>query len=99
MDENLMNDGIITLTDEDGNDIDFEIIASCERNGETYFAMIEADEADKENDNGILEYVILKIAVENGEEMLVTVDDDDELDDVADYFDDLFSQEIDYDQQ
>ena len=29
--------------------------------------------------------------------MLVTIDDDDEFDDVADYFDNLFSDEINYD--
>jgi len=29
---------------------------------------------------------------------LVTVDDDDELDDIADYFDDLLANEIDYDE-
>ena len=34
-------DDIITLTDEDGNDIDFEMLARCERNGQTYFAVIE----------------------------------------------------------
>ena len=31
------------------------------------------------------------------EMILVTVDDDDEFDAVADYFDDLFESEIDYD--
>jgi hypothetical protein len=35
--------------------------------------------------------------MEDGEEVLVSIDDDDEFDNVADYFDDLFSQEIDYD--
>ena len=34
---------------------------------------------------------------ESGEATLVTIDDDEEFDDVADYFDDLFSEEIDYD--
>ena len=47
--------------------------------------------------DGILEYTILKSVMEDGEEMLVSIDDDDEFDDVADYFDDLFSSEIDYD--
>ncbi len=84
-----------TLTDEDGNEIDFEVIGQYEKNGEQYFAMIPAEEDD--NDNDVLEYVILKLAKEGDEEILVTVDDDDELDDIADYFDDLFSQEIDYD--
>ena len=34
---------------------------------------------------------------ENGEYTLVSVDDDEEFDDVADKFDDMFSEEIDYD--
>ncbi len=85
---------IFTLTDEEGNEIDFEIIADHEMNGERYFAMIPVED-DSEDD--VCEYVILKLAKDGDEEVLVTVDDDDELDDIADYFDDLFSQEIDYD--
>ncbi|MBR2352993.1 MAG: DUF1292 domain-containing protein [Clostridia bacterium] len=95
MEDNNYESNYFTLTDEDGNEIDFEVIGQYEKNGEQYFAMIPAEEEDDDND--ILEYVILKLAKENGEEILVTVDDDDELDDIADYFDDLFSQEIDYD--
>ena len=34
---------------------------------------------------------------EDGEDVLVTIDDDDEFDDVADYFDDMLSDEADYD--
>ena len=61
----------------------------------TYYAMIPVEENEKEDE--FCEYVILKGVVENGEESLVSIDDDDEFDDVADYFDDLFSEEIDYD--
>ena len=86
---------IFTLTDEDGNEIDFEVIGECERDGERYFAMIPVNDPDASDD--VCEYVILKLARDGEEEVLVSVDDDDELDDVADYFDDLFSQEIDYD--
>ena len=96
MDKNTYENNYFTLTDEDGNEIDFEVIGQYEKNGEQYFAMIPAEE-DEGDESDILEYVILKLAKENGEEILVTVDDDDELDDIADYFDDLFSQEIDYD--
>ena len=97
MDENIMENDIFTLTDEDGNEIEFELIAQCERNGNKYFAMIPVQEDSKDDD--VCEYVILKLAIDNGEEVLVTVDDDDELDDVADYFDDLLMQEIDYDNE
>ena len=92
--ENEMMENVI-LTDEDGNEIEFEVIGQCEKNGQQYFAMIPADESEQSDD--VLEYVILKLAKDGDEEILVTVDDDDEFDDIADYFDDLFSQEIDYD--
>ena len=86
---------IFTLTDEDGNEIEFQIIGEYEKDGQRYFAMIPVE--DEEEDSDVCEYVILKLAKDGDEEILVTVDDDDELDDIADYFDDLFSQEIDYD--
>ena len=85
---------VYTLTDEDGNESEFTLIGSVEMKGNTYYALIPAD-VDEESE--YLEYVILKKAVEDGEEVLVSVDDDDEYDDVADYFDDLFADEIDLD--
>ncbi len=94
MNENENMDRII-LTDEDGKEIEFEIICEYKNEGETYFAMVPVEDQSSESD--VLEYVILKLAEENGEEILVTVDDDEELDNVADYFDDLFSRELDYD--
>ena len=88
-----------TLTDEEGNEIEFELIGVAEKNGITYYAMIPVDAAeDSDNDEGFCEYVVLRAEKdENGEDTLVTIDDDDEFDDIADYFDDMFSEEIDYD--
>ncbi len=94
MEENTMSNEFYTLTDEEGNELEFEMIGQCEMNGTTYYAMIPAES----DENGeFYEYTILKSVMEDGEEMLVSIDDDDEFDNVADYFDDLFSQEIDYD--
>lgn len=94
MEENKMSNDFFTFVDEEGNEIVFELIGQCELKGNTYFAMIPAGS----DDNGeFCEYNILKLAVEDGEEIYVTIDDDDEFDMVADYFDDLFSEEIDYD--
>ena len=94
MEENMMGNEFYTLTDEEGNELEFELIGQCEMNGVKYYAMIEAN---GEEDGEFYEYTILKSVMEDGEEVLVSIDDDDEFDDVADYFDDLFSQEIDYD--
>ncbi len=85
-----------TLTDEEGNEIEFELIGSGEVDGVMYYAMIPAEEAKDEN-RDTFEYVILKSEVdENGDESLFTIDDDEEFDRVADFFDDMFST-VDFD--
>jgi uncharacterized protein YrzB (UPF0473 family) len=85
-----------TLTDEEGNEIEFELIGSGEVDGVMYYAMIPAEEAEDEN-RDTFEYVILKSEVdEDGDESLFTIDDDEEFDRVADFFDDMFST-IDFD--
>ena len=95
--DNVDEDNLITLTDENGEEVEFEIITDYEKDGNRYFAMFPPESDNDDSD--IVEYVILKLAVdeETGEEYFVSIEDDDELDDVADYFDDLFSQELDYD--
>ena len=85
------------LTDEDGNEHEFELIGSGEVDGVMYYAMIPAEDAEN-TDNDYLEYVILKSEVdENGDESLFTIDDDEEFDRIADYFDDMFST-VDFDE-
>ena len=97
--DGVEEDNLITLTDENGVEVEFEIITDYEKDGNRYFAMFPPE--SENDDSDIVEYVILKLAVdeETGEEYFVSIDDDDELDDVADYFDDLFSAEIDYDEE
>ena len=96
-DVDATTDNIWILTDENGEELEFEIIADYEKNGNKYFAMFPPEDLGDE-DSDIIEYVILKLAYdEDGNECLVSVDDPDELDDIADYFDDRFSAEIDYD--
>ena len=84
-----------TLVDEDGKETQFEPIGSAEIKGTIYYAMIPADADEKD---GEIEFVILKSIIgEDGEETLVSVDDEDEWDDVEDYFMDIFTEDIDYD--
>lgn len=96
MDEKDYQSEYYTLTDEEGNELQFEVIGSAEINGTVYYAMIPVDDQPEEED--VYEYVLLKAEKdEDGEDILVTIDDDDEFDDVADYFDDMLSDEADYD--
>lgn len=77
---------IITITDDEGNDIELEYIDALEWNGTTYmafFPVVADDEEVDEEDYGI---VILKSETEDGEEYLSTVDDDGELDAVYEKF-------------
>lgn len=95
MNEQEYESELYTLTDEDGNEIEFEVLASAELDGTTYYAMAPADSDDSDD---VLEYVLLKLVTdENGEEMFETVVDDEEEEKVAGYFDELFDSEVDYD--
>ncbi len=94
MNEELMDYQYYTLTDEDGNESDFELLASAEIDGVVYYALVPAEETDNE----YAEYVVLRLEKdENGEDVLVTIEDDEEFDRVADFFDDELAKEVDYD--
>ena len=84
----------ITVTDEDGKEIVLEFVDSLEYNGQTYQAFFPAEtegEDEDDPDNGL---VILKTIHEDGEDLLSTLDADEELDAVYDLFmESLFSDE------
>ncbi len=80
---------IYTLTDEDDNELHFALLGTLEHEGNVYKALIPVNEDGEEQSE---EYVILKCAVdENGEDVLETIEDDEEFDRIADIFDDEFS--------
>ncbi len=92
IDEEYFEDEIYTLTDEEGVEEDFELIGKYMEDGVTYNALIPADESKQ---NG--EYIILRREEdENGDVYLVTIEDDDEFDRIADIFDEKFN-DFDYD--
>ena len=91
-----MNDefgpNFVTLTDDEGNDIELEYVDALEHNGTTYMAFFPVVEEDSEDEENEEEYglVILKSQMENGEEFLATPDTDEELNEVFD----LFTQQL-----
>jgi len=93
-DEEIFDDEIeiFTLIDETGKDCNFECVAKYVDNDVQYFAMLPADEGEAD------EYVILKLETdESGEDVFVSVDDDEEFDRIAGIFDQMLFDEIDYD--
>ncbi len=74
---------VIVLTDENGNEIELEHLDTVEYNGGTYMAFIPADMTLEDS----YELIIMKVEEdESGEEMLVTLDDEDELDEMFQIF-------------
>ena len=76
----------ITVTDEDGKELVLEFVDSLEHNGQIYQAFFPAEtegENEDDPDNGL---VILKVIHEDGEDLLSTLDSDEELDAVYDLF-------------
>jgi len=95
----------ITVTDEDGNEFELEMVDSLEHNGVTYFALFPAVGEDEETgepidvdaDDEEFGLVIMKTIMENGEELLSTPDSDEELEEVYALFMERFFEEEDED--
>lgn len=76
---------LFELVDNEGNKKNFELIDAAELNGEQYFAMVPAIE-NEDYLNFDCELVILKTIEDNGEEILASIDDDDEFETVSAFF-------------
>ena len=86
MENNEYGVDIISLSDEEGNEYNFEILDRLETEEGEYVALLPIYDDAKEmlDDNG--ELVIMKVGEENEEEYYENIDDDDEYDTVADAF-------------
>ena len=75
----------VSVTDEDGQELVLEYVASIELDGQEYRAFFPAETEGEEEDpdTGL---VILKLIEENGEELLSTCDSEEELSRAYDVF-------------
>lgn len=79
----------VTVTDDEGNEIELEHLDTLEVDGVTYMAFFPAQFADAEEepvDDEEYGLIILKVIRENGEELLSTIDDEEELQSVYEQF-------------
>ncbi|MBQ8398913.1 MAG: DUF1292 domain-containing protein [Clostridia bacterium] len=90
--EQFIENEIYTLTDEEGKESEFQLIGKDVLDGETYVALFPLED----NEDGA--YVILKMVEEEGESVFVSIEDDDEFEKVAAYFDEKLIPEVDYDE-
>ncbi len=77
----------ISLTDEEGNEIQLEYVDTIEYNGNIYMAFYPAgDDGEKDEEDEDYGLVILKSIQEDGEELLSTLDSEEELEAVYNEF-------------
>ena len=76
----------VTLTDDEGNDIELEYVDALEHNGTTYMAFFPVVEEGKEEDEEEYGLIILRSETVDGEEMLSNILDEEELNAVYDLF-------------
>ena len=88
------NAEIINITNEDGEEFELEVLARVEFQGYEYLALTPANPA---NDAEELEVSILRSEIDDGEPMLMAVEDDEELEQVYDLMMELiFADEDEY---
>ena len=88
-------DNIISISDEDGNDFDLLILDEADVGDSHYLALTESMDPDSEEN---LEVIILKVITdeETGDDLLSTVDSEEELEQVYAVFEErMFSEDED----
>lgn len=87
-----MNDNIVTLNDEFGNEVQFEFLDLVEYNGEEYVVLLPADDEDGE-------VVILKVeAIDDDNDSYTSVEDEGILMAVFQIFKNKFKDEFDFEE-
>ena len=84
---------LMTLEDEDGNEITFEVIDALDYKGVLYLAGVEYAESEEEGENSQL--VILRVGEDDEGEYLDVVDDDELLLELGKLFEERLSDEYD----
>lgn len=82
--EELYEPDIISVTDENGNEILFELLERYETDDNVYVAITRYYETDEEIVDGDYEVVILKVENDGGDEYLAEIEDEMEFEQISD---------------
>jgi len=82
-------DNVIVLTDDEGNDVEFEWLDTVEVNDKTYVVVLPTDDDSEE-------VVILKVESEEDEDTFVGLEDEDEVNAVFDVFKEKNKENFDF---
>ncbi|TQQ84604.1 DUF1292 domain-containing protein [Peptacetobacter hominis] len=84
---NTVDENIVKLIDENGNEIEFEIILTLEAEGKEYAILMPVEDNDEE------EAYIYRIEEDAQGEMLVPLEDDDEYETVVAVYEAIMEEE------
>jgi len=80
----------VVLTDEDGEEHEFELVDVFDLNGKEYAVLASAEDSDEEDD----EAIVLRVERDGeGQDMLVDIEDDEEWERVAARWDEILEEE------
>ena len=83
---------LMTIVDDGGNRHQFELLDAIETDDGRYVALLPVYDQPEESVQDDGELVILEVVEEDGEELLVTIDDDDIFNEIAEIFEDRLSE-------
>lgn len=87
-------DDIVVLVDENGEEVEFEHIDTIEMNENEYVVLAPLEE-ETDEDQEVEEVIILKVEHnEDGDDSFVTIEDDDELEEVFNEFQSRMEEEF-----
>ncbi len=82
---------LVTVLDDEGNQHQFELVDAIETDDGRYVALLPVYEDPSESVNDDGELIILEVAEENGEEILVPIEDEGMFEEIADIFEERLS--------
>ena len=86
---------LYTLVDEEGVEQTFELLDVMEAEGNTYYALVPYAENPEDILEGSDELVVLKMEEVDGEELLASIEDDEEFERIGQIFLDRIMEEFD----
>ena len=81
----------VSIIDDEGNEFELEHLDTLEYKGNQYMAFVRADLDEGDEDFGL---ILLRVIEQDGEQILATIDDDQELDEVYEkYIEELYEDD------
>ena len=93
--DNEFGNDILTLEDDDGVEHTFEVLDAINNGENRYMALSPVFDDPQESLDDSGELVILKVVTVDGQEFLETIEDEDEMDEIADIFMECLEEDYD----